>query len=752
MQEWGGVLLIAVLISCGQSPEARRDKYLARGKALVEKKEFSRAILEFRNAVQAMPKDAEPYYQMAMAAATAGDVVGAATGLRKVLELNPKHAGARLRMAQLLSSTNDKDLMENAESRLKDLLESTPANAEVLNTLAFTELKLGKTEDAAQSLQQALAQAPQNLTASILLARTKVMQKDLKGAEEVLKKAREAAPQTAGSHVILGKFYRAQARMAEAEAEFLAALKIDSNNGPALADLAMLQTSLGRKHEAAENFKRLAGFADKTYKPVYGLFLYQEGRREEAVREFEKLNQKDPEDRPARTRLVMAYRGVNRGAEAEKLLAAALTKNPKDLDALLQRAEMFLMDGKHGQVEADLNAVLHLNPNSAEVHYIVSKLHQARGATLSYKGDLFKALQLNPFLLPARLQIAGFLIGNGDGRSALDVLKETPGSQKDLLAVLIQRNWALWALGDLTEMRKGIDLGLARERTPELLLQDGLWMLRQGNFAGARATMEEALKVNPADIRALEGLRQTYVGQNQNSMALQRVKEFAAQHAKSAPVQQFLGILLMAHGDKEQARAAFVAAKTSDPQFAQADLSLVQLAVLERRWDDARNRLLRIVADHKNDAVALLWLGVVEELKGNYTAAIDRYRKVIEAEPQNIQALNNLAYLLTEHGNKPDEALKYAEKAGELSPQDPDIADTLGWIYYRKGLYSLAVRHLERAASMDKGRAVPKYHLAMAYAKGDNAARARATFAVALKLNPNLPEAKAAKELLEQNR
>ena len=63
-----------------------------------------------------------------------------------------------------------------------------------------------------------------------------------------------------------------------------------------------------------------------------------------------------------------------------------------------------------------------------------------------------------------------------------------------------------------------------------------------------------------------------------------------------------------------------------------------------------------------------------------------------------------------------DEALKYAQQAGELAPDNPAIQDTLGWVYYRKGIYRSAVGYLKTA--VEKGSTPPrKYHLAMAYMK-----------------------------------
>ena len=146
-------------------------------------------------------------------------------------------------------------------------------------------------------------------------------------------------------------------------------------------------------------------------------------------------------------------------------------------------------------------------------------------------------------------------------------MNATPDSQKNSTAVRAQQNWVLWTSGDMVEMRKGIDLGLSRERSMELLIQDGVWKLRAGNPAGARASLEEALKIDSSEVRALSALSMTYVAQKQNALALQKVKEYASSQPKSAPVQEFLGKVLMSSGDRAQARAAFEASKMADARF-----------------------------------------------------------------------------------------------------------------------------------------------------------------------------------------
>ena len=115
------ILVSLVLAGCTRSPEARRDGFMAKGKALMQQKEYSRAMLEFRNALQATPNDAEPYYQLGLAASAANDVNTAALTLRRATELNPNHIGAQLKLAQLIALVGDDELLKDTHARLKEL-------------------------------------------------------------------------------------------------------------------------------------------------------------------------------------------------------------------------------------------------------------------------------------------------------------------------------------------------------------------------------------------------------------------------------------------------------------------------------------------------------------------------------------------------------------------------------------------------------------------------------------------------------
>ena len=452
------LLLALALSSCASSPEARSGRFIENGKKQLKKKDAQRAILEFQNAVKARPGNAEAYYQLATAYLAVGDGVHAGASLRQALQINPKHRAAELLIAKLMASTNDTEYVQDAQKRLQALLQDSPHDADELYALALTELKLNEPGDAVRDLGLARSAAPDAIRISVSLAQAKLQQHDAKGAEEVLRQASENSPKSADAVVILGRFYLAQKRLTEAEQQFTRALAMDANNTGALFNLGAVQNEMGKKHEAEQAFRKLSRMPDRQFRASLAAFLSQEGRKEEALQELIRLAKEDPADRRVRTWLINGYVAANRTPEAEKRLNSLQKKNPKDLDALLQRGELALAVRNFNLAETDLNQVVRMQPTSAQLHYVLAKLYLARKQDLQYRQELAKVLELNPNLVAARLDLAGeFIVGGASqgAQAALDILNGAPASQKALPAMVAQRNWALWRTGDMPEMRKG---------------------------------------------------------------------------------------------------------------------------------------------------------------------------------------------------------------------------------------------------------------------------------------------------------
>ena len=715
------LVLMLPATGCIRSPQAKRNYYLARGKTQLEKKDYSRALLEFRNAVRATPNDAEPYYEAGVAAQDLGDLRAAVGSFKQAVALNPNHQKAQLALAILMAQTTQKGLLQDAEARLRGIAAEGRNEHDRVNALALTDLKLGKIDDAIQALKAELAKAPGDLSTSIMLAQVQESQHDIKSAEDLLIRACLASPQNAEPAVALGQFYARQNRIAEAESEFRKGVAIDSKSGIARLQLAVLEYELGRKSEAEADFKRLAYLSDKSYVSMYGRYLFTEGRTDEAVREFARIAGENAGDRILRTQLVLAYQSSGKTAKAEQLLNDVLRKNPKDVDALTQRGEMLLQAKKLEAALADLNGAEHLQPTSAEVHYTLGKVFLAKGELLSYRSQLTEALRLNPNLLPARLELAQILLSS-DPTASLQILAEAPAPQQETQEWMIARNWAFWATNDLSGMRKGIDAGLGKGSSPDLFLQDGLWKLRNGKPAEARLAVERELQFVPGDVRGLRALQLCYSAQHAIPAGIIALKKYVASVPKAEPAQEYLATVLLANGDRDGARSAFQAAEVADPSQIGPELGLAKLDYKERKAADAQKRLTALLAKDRDNPTVRKWLAVMEEAQGDKSGAIKNLQQVADADPRDAQAANNLAYLLSEYSNDQDSALKYAQRAVELAPDKPAYSDTLGWVLYHKGLYPTAITYLEKAVAA-QNLPVWKYHLAMAYAKAGDSSR-----------------------------
>ena len=89
-----------------------------------------------------------------------------------------------------------------------------------------------------------------------------------------------------------------------------------------------------------------------------------------------------------------------------------------------------------------------------------------------------------------------------------------------------------------------------------------------------------------------------------------------------------------------------------------------------------------------------------------------------------------------------------ARRATELAPKQGEVLDTLGWVYFQKGMYSEATETLKEAATILPQHATIRFHLGMAHSKQGRKSDAAAELRRALLINPNFPEAGRARDLL----
>jgi Flp pilus assembly protein TadD len=140
---------------------------------------------------------------------------------------------------------------------------------------------------------------------------------------------------------------------------------------------------------------------------------------------------------------------------------------------------------------------------------------------------------------------------------------------------------------------------------------------------------------------------------------------------------------------------------------------LAQLKSGDAKSADAT--LLDWVKAHPQDLKVRSYLGRSYAMRGLRSQAIEQYRIVSNAVPNDAAVLNNLAVLYQEAGDA--RALPTAEQAYKLDPERPAHADTLGWILLQQGKTERGIQLLNKAAAGAPKNPEIRYHYAYALAK-----------------------------------
>jgi len=744
------VLTIAVaascLTACRRTPQEKSAKMIDSGKEYAAKKDYAHAIIQFRRAVQYTPADAEPYYQAGVAYLQMLDVPSAFVNFRKAVELNPRHTGAQIRLAELLSASHDPASVREAADHAREVLKLLPDDRSALNTLAITEFELGKTADAESHLKEALAQASPDDRTAVNLALMHIYKHDLRGAIEILKKAAERNPKSAEAAVVLGRMYCAVNDAANGEREFRRAAALDPKSAEPWLALAGLLTALHRDGETERIYRTISNLPDPRFRHMLGAYFWRTGKREAAIAEFARLASAGPNDRAARDRLVAAYRLAGREPDADRILKAAYERNPKDSSALLAHAASLARMGKLDEAANALRVLIADSKDAVQAHYLLSKIYAARHQQRLQQQELDEALRQNPLFLAARLDLSQSLVAMRDPAAALDALDHAPPDQRSAVPLLIARNWVLLAKGDRGELRKQIEGCLKRGRAREFLLQQSLLEIQEAHFAAARSAASEILARNPRDTRALDIIASSFAAEKHLDSALSALAAEAHKFPRDTPVQYLYSTWLSRAGRIDEARQALASARAALPDDTALTLRLAELDFAQSRFAEARDLVASVLTRDARDVRAQMLMGHIESASNHPDAAVAHYRLVAEMEPDNAEVMNNLGGLLAEQPSSIDEALRFAQRAKELAPDNPNVNDTLGWVLYRKGLYSSAINYLEPAAQ--KGAPLWKYHLAMAYAQTGHREKAAREYNEAHRIGPKLPEAKEAEALL----
>jgi tetratricopeptide (TPR) repeat protein len=288
--------------------------------------------------------------------------------------------------------------------------------------------------------------------------------------------------------------------------------------------------------------------------------------------------------------------------------------------------------------------------------------------------------------------------------------------------------------------------------SPDVYYQVGTAALAQGKLKEAESAFQRAYELNPANSKSLLGMVEAEIQQGQPDKAMSILQGEVSKAPNRLDLVFIMGTTAQKEGKFQDSVTYFtkVLNGLDKKSKARADLYL-QLAATYRMAGDLNSAITNLQKAREilpENEIVLGTLGLVMDQAGHRAEARQAYEACLAVNPNNVEVLNNLAYLMAESNADLDVALNHAQKAKGLSPSTPEISDTYGWILLKKGMPEQAIPVFQDLVSRVPTNTSYRYHLAKAYAqKGDNA-KASGELREALKHSPPRDQQQEIQDLL----
>lgn len=515
----------------------------------------------------------------------------------------------------------------------------------------------------------------------------------------------------------------------------------------------------------------------------------QPGARDRALAALEALREIRPDDIESMVSLAQLYLSRDRFSDASELLGQLVDRRPGDRMLALMLTGSLRRGGRRAEAERRLEEFLRHDPEFLRARLTLAEMQAERGApgtaveTLRAAGP--RASEDREVL---RL-LAISLYQDGHGKEALPVverlLEREPADRgsRYLRAVLLADQERFDEAeevfeGLLEDDSDNLDVGLALVR---LMEQAGRPAEASARLEELAAQLEESGRGNEA-AEARSRLTQLYsrLGEWDRILELPWSAVEASASLEAAQLTLVRAEALEETGDDEEALAVLAAVADGTPLAPHARARQAEILYRLERTDAAEEQLRplaqadepeilmlaagvyqglqlyarsvpileKVVAREPDSLQGLFWLGAAFERTGRYKDAEERFRQVLDLEPDFAPALNYLGYMWAEKGENLREALELVLRAVSLEPENGAYVDSLGWAYFQLGRYDEARGHLERAAELVPDDAIIYEHLGDLYLAVGDAEGARERYEQAVRLEGENHE--KVREKLEQ--
>ncbi|MEO9079449.1 MAG: XrtA/PEP-CTERM system TPR-repeat protein PrsT [Rhodanobacter sp.] len=678
--------------------------------AQAQQNQLDKALVNIQALEKMSPQQPYPHYLHAVVLYKQGHLDDAVSQLQQVLQISPENAQAQMLMGAVNYAQGN---YGQAEMALSNVMGVDPKNTEARKLLALTLYREGRSRQALDMLRPGVPGTPSDAELTTLLQRAAATGPGKPGAEG-------SAAASASSPIDI-QFAPANKALASGNAVEAIRLLQAIPAGDAAVEArrnSMLVMAYARDKRPAEAAKTAAEYVkkhpnDSAAHLLYGTALIAAGQRDKARTEYN---------------------------EAYKL-------DPKNIAALLSLGSLDSIEGHYADADGRYATVLKADPHNAVAM-------TARGQLASLQGDKaaaakwFKqAIAAVPQSTSAYVALVVLYSESGQFDEAVSTAKQLVVAQPDNPAALNALGAAQLNASHPNEALK--PLQQAVNLAPEVALYRTNLARAQiinKDPKSAEDNLDKVIKAEPGQVTAVT-LRSFMKLQNHDlAGAVALAQTLQAQAANKAAGFALEGDLYMA--EKSWDKAAKTYQEGLKVTYERALVIKNFQALNAGGAKQPETGLKDWLAKHPDDTATRLLLAQYSMEHAQLAPAASQYELVLKAYPENVGALNNLAWIYAEQHNP--KALTLAERAYKLAPQSPAVADTYGWALIAGNQAKTALPILMKAAE-----AAPKvpsihYHLAVAQARTGDKAAARTTLEALQKSGVDFQEKQAAESLFRE--
>ena len=313
-------------------------------------------------------------------------------------------------------------------------------------------------------------------------------------------------------------------------------------------------------------------------------------------------------------------------------------------------------------------------------------------------GAVEQSLALYPDYVSAKITKGKLLTATQKPNEGIKYLAKAVKKHPDHIRLRIVYAQLLISADELSKAQK--EFAHLVEKSPQngdLILSLSLLYLEKNLLDEAELYLKKLLPLNQRVEEANFHLAQIYQQKDQPELALKHLDYVkSGSLLLNARIQK--ANLLFDQGKIKEGRTSLSNDRAKMPQY-QVQLYLAEsdLLVKQEQYTEAQEVLNTALQQHPDNNTILYSRAMISEKLDRVDQLEIDLRNIIAKEPNNAAALNALGYTLADRTNRHAEALQYITKAMKITPDDPAIIDSMGWVQYRLGNLEEAIKLLREA-------------------------------------------------------